>query len=289
MKQARDCQTKLEAALEEKARSWFSVEAPIPGVKVSIDLRYWIFCLPILFSLSGVYLHTLSRKLRLLKYLGAYYLKKAEPEDVSELDRLYFSDDAPYLRFPSRMVATLFLGCYIYLPIYLIYAGAPFWTYWETVSLAGLAALMTSIGFYCISYAHVVTNKVDEQITRLTDLPRPPNLINGLFRRARQLLEWLGGRVTPRIPMFTGSLLLVLTLFLTITESGCDQVVRQKGYEVVLGRATWYSSIPLWGLSDAFRGQLGRFIYHGCVTHRRPLDRTRLEFSPVLLARELPP
>jgi hypothetical protein len=157
------------------------------------------------------------------------------------------------------MVATLFLGSYIYLPIYLLYIGAPFWTYWETSSLIMMAALLGSIALYCISYAHVATNRIDEQIAILTDLPKPPNLINSLFSRLRQGLQWLGSIVTPRIPMFVGSVLLLLTLVLTISESGCEQVVRHKGYEVVLGRATWsYLSIPS---PDLLSSQLARFNY----------------------------
>ena len=261
VKQAVDCQLKLEAGLEEKASSWFSVDAPIPGVKVSIDLRYWIFCLPILFALSGIFLHTLNRKLRLLRYLGSYYLKKAGPEDISELDRLYFSDNNSYVRFPSRMVTTLFICFCAYLPIYLVYVGAPFWTYWERSSLEGIAALSGTLALYCISYAHVATNRIDEQIALLTNLPRPPNLINSLLKRVGQLLQWIASRLTPRVPMLVSSLLLLLTLFLTITEKGCEEVVRQKGYEVVLGRATWYDSVPLLGLSDAFAGQLPRLSY----------------------------
>jgi hypothetical protein len=235
------------------------VEAPIPGVKVGIDLRYWIFCFPVVFFLSGIYLNSLRRKAVLLKFLGAYELKKAAPEEVTELDRLYFGADAPYTRFPSSMSAALFLVCYFYTPVYLIYAGAPFWRYWQTSSLLGIAAVIGVIAFYSISYGHFVTNQIDQQIPQLTDFPRPRNLINTLLKVARQLLQWIAARLSPRIPLFLSSLILVSTLFLTITQKGCDDI-RYKGYEVVLGRGAWYSQLGSTGDGGSYE-QVARYIY----------------------------
>ena len=255
---ARECQARLEADLEETARTWFSVEAPIPGVKVTIDLRYWIFCFPVMFFLSGIYLNSLRRKVILLKFLGAHEVKKAAPEDVTKLDRLYFGADAPYTRFPSSMSAALFLVCYFYLPIYLIYAGAPFWRYWETSSLVGIGALIGVIAFYSISYAHFVTNKIDQQIQQLTDFPRPRNFINTLLKVARELLQWTAARLSPRIPLLFSSLLLLSTLFLAISQKSCDDTPH-KGYEVVLGHVVWSSPPDFLG-SGPYE-QFARLVY----------------------------
>lgn len=247
-KQAADCQAQLEGNLEDSAQKWFGVKAPIPGVDISLDLRYWIFILPPLYFLSAIYLHALRKKLELLRILGAQRLKTAKPDEITSLDRLYFEADPVYLRSPSNLATMLFVACYLFLPAYLIYRGAPFWQYWDADSLELIIFGFLVLTLYSVSYAHLVTNKIDQEIAGITNRPISRNWIRSLLGKAGEIIRMLASRVSPRLPLLIGSILVLLTLFLTITQSGCE-VKQFKGYQVVLGEqgADWFTAIGLFG------------------------------------------
>ena len=263
-KQAADCQAQLEGNLEDSAQKWFGVKAPIPGVDISLDLRYWIFILPPLYFLSGIYLHALRKKLELLRTLGAQRLKTAKPDEITSLDRLYFEADPVYLRSPSNLATMLFVACYLFLPVYLVYRGAPFWTYWEAESLEMIIFGFLVLTLYSVSYAHLVTNKIDQEIAGITNRPLSHNWIRSLLAAAGQFIRGLASRVSPRLPLLIGSTLVLLTLFLTITQSGCE-VKRYSGYQVVLGEqgADWFTAVGLFGAVSSF-SWVWRVIY--CVS-----------------------
>lgn len=261
-KVARDCQAKLEAGLEDSAQNWFGVEAPIPGVKIKVDLRYWIFILPPLFFLSGIYLHALRKKLDVIRAVAAHRLSLAKPEEITQVDRLYWHYNPAYARSPSHMAATLFVACYLFLPVYVIYAGASFWTYWDTSLLVGIGFVLSGLTLYSFSYAHLLTNRFNREIARITNLPLRRNIINVALERSKLLIQRVAQRLSPRIPLSIGGVLVLITLLLTISQSGCDHKT-YKGYQVLLGEkgAYWYPSFALLGDTNTFNSNIGRITY----------------------------
>jgi len=258
-RKAHECQKKLEASLEQSAQQWFGVEAPIPGIHITLDLRYWVFLLPLLFFLSAIYLHTLRMKLRVLKALGAYRLSTANQDEVTVVNRLYFEKHSAYGRFPSTPGGILFVVVYLLLPAYLLIAGRSFWADWSGLLLIGF--LFAALTFYSVALGHAVTNRLDEEIARLTDQPKPHNLIRNASEALRKILKKIARILSPRIPLSTGSLLLFITLALAITESGCDDVKTYRGYQVLVGTqgASWYTA------SEMFEQIQGRLMYSAAL------------------------
>jgi hypothetical protein len=247
-KLASDCQNKLEADLEESAEKWFSVEAPVPGIKVTLDLRYWVFLLPPLYFLTGIYLHILRMKLRLVEAVGAHELNTVERENASELHLLYFDKQSPYKRFPGDLGGLLFVIIYLFLPLYLIVSGVSFSSYWSADSFISIGFVFGVLTLYSVSYAHFVTNRIDHEIARVTNQPVPGNFIRAALMRIKNLLQKIAGRLSPRIPLSTGSVLLFITLGLTISQNSCEEK-RYRGYQVLIGEegAEWYTSFGLFG------------------------------------------
>lgn len=262
MKLAAECQRKLEADLESSAQKWFGVEPPIPGVKMNLDLRYWIFILPPLFFLSAIYLHILRMKIELLKAVAASRLSHANWAEITEVDRLYFEGNSPYMRFPSNMGAGIFIACYLFLPVYLFLSGASFWSYWATSSLVVLGFVIMSFALYSFSYAHFVTVRVNREISRLTNLPIKHTFTDKALGKSKHILQRVAHLLNPRIPLSSGALLILLTLWLTITKTGCE-ATPYKGYQVLLGEegADWYTSLGLFEGTSLFLSTIGRVTY----------------------------
>lgn len=252
---AADCQKKLEAGLEESAEKWFGVEAPIPGIHITLDLRYWVFLLPLLFFFSGIYLHTLRMKLRLLKALGGYRLSATNPDEVTEVNRLYFDKHSAYARFPGSLGGKLFVVAYLLMPVYLLVAGRSFWADSPVDSLGAIGFCFGLLTFYSVAYGHAVTNRFDDEIARFTNQPKPHNFIRTANEVAKNIGRKIARVLSPRIPLTAGSLLLFATLALTITESGCEDVRRYRGYQVLVGTegAHWYTA---GGVSEQLQGRL---------------------------------
>jgi hypothetical protein len=261
-RQASDCQNKLQASLEELAQRWFGIEAPIPGIHVNIDLRYWVFFLPPLFFLSGIYLHILRMKLRLVGALGAHRLSTAKSEEITELDRLYFDNHSAYMRFPSGLAGTIFLIVYLLLPVYLFLSGVSFWRFWSTSSLIEIGFLPAAFTLYSVSYAHFVTKRVNEEIARITNLSERRNFISAALNKVKDLLQKIaqsyehkrasGRKWNPRIQ----------TLGLTITQNSCEKKAF-RGYQVLIGAkgADWYTSYDLFEEASRFTSIQGRIMY----------------------------
>lgn len=261
-KLASECQAKLEASLEDSAQKWFGVEAPIPGIRINLDLRYWIFVLPPLFFLSGIYLYILRQKLALVTAVAAYRLRLAKTEEVTEVDRLHFEDNATYMRFPGSLGVTLFVAVYLLLPVYLVSSGASFWTYWSTSSLIGIGSVLLVFTLYSLSYAHSITNRINQEIARITHLPLRRNFINAALNKCKYLLQRIAQRLNPKIPLSTGSVLVFITLVLTISQNSCEEK-SYKGYQVLLGEegAHWYTSFGLFEEVNQLISIEGRLTY----------------------------
>ncbi len=263
-KVALKCQKELEAKLEKSAETWFGVEAPIPGVKVNLDLRYWVFVLLPWFFLTGIYLHTLRLKQRLVAALGTHRLSTAKAEAVLDVHRLYFDKQSPYTRFPGGLTGLTFVLIYLLLPVYLLATSFPFWAYWGGSSLFGIGLVFGALTLYAVAYCHSVTNRLNGEIARLTNGPAPGNFINAVSSRVKNVVQRVARRLSPRIPLSTGSALLFLTLGLTISQDSCDENLKTyRGYDILVGKedAHWYSSLAWLDPRATFASVQGRVLY----------------------------
>lgn len=202
------CQEKLQKELEDKAVSWFGTKPPIPGVDLTIDLRYWAFALPALFCLFGLYLYVLRKKQDLVWVIGNHRLREADAAEITRLDRLYFEGDAPYRSFPSKLTSLLVVVFYVFMPLYVGYRA---WSSWDRGGEAIL--LLLPLFFFCgvpaIAYGRYVAGKLEEQIASITRVETRPKASR---------LKWLGQTLNPAIPLAVGSLLVLTTLHLSVIK-----------------------------------------------------------------------
>jgi uncharacterized membrane protein len=207
-------------------------------------------------------LHALRKKLDVVRAVAAHRLRLAKAEEITQVDRLYWQNNPAYARSPSDMAATLFVACYLFLPVYLIYAGASFWTYWETSSQVGIGFVLSVFTLYSVSYAHLLTNRFNGEIARITSLPSRRNMINAALDRSKHLIHIVARRLSPRIPLSTGGVLVLITLLLTMSQNGCEDKT-YKGYQVLLGEkgADWYTSFEFLGGANSFNSNIGRITY----------------------------
>jgi hypothetical protein len=219
-------------------RQAFRVKIPLPGGEIEIDMRKWIYCLPLAFLLSEIYLSTLRKQRRLLGRVGAYRIRQGRVRDFSIFDRLLFSNDArkapPFAEHPSQLINRLCLACILVLAVYLVVAAKPFWQDWEPTNvLAGLQIALTVI-FYLAAYWLFIFAKLDVQVASpaiglaLTKNPLVSIAGNG----KRWFLSQLA-RIKPVISLPAGGLLVLMTLFLATSVGPCSRP--HRGYDLVRG------------------------------------------------------
>ena len=263
MKNADECQSKLEQELETSAEKWFGVEPPIPGVKVNIDLRYWVFLLPPLYFLCAIYLHTLRMKLRVVEAVAAHRIEKSETDGVSAVSQLYFDKQSRYRRFPGALAAAVFVGVYVFLPLYLLIAGYSFWQFISLDSVLGFLFVFGVLTLYAVSYGHHITNRLNDEIARLTSEAPRANFIRAVRTRVSNVVQAIGNRVHPRVSLSLGSVLLLLTLGLAISQDSCEDKTF-KGYEILVDAngAYWYpASAVLAAGADPVEAFQARIMY----------------------------
>lgn len=231
-----DCQRQLEDDLEKSAISSFVVKAPIPGVNTEIDLRYWILSLPVTLCLGALYLYILRKKLVWLEITAVQRLREVKPEEVTQLDRLYFEGSSTYLNFPSKLTSFLFVFCYLFLPIYLIYIVCSVaWTYREyggLITITTLLAAVLTCAFYAVAFGYSVGKQLDRQIIAIARSGTRTQL--GLLpSRGKTLLEKLAQNVSPKVSLAIGSAMVLLSLFLPLSTNPYF-----RGYQLALAGST---------------------------------------------------
>lgn len=230
LKRSCDCQRKLERDLETQAEGWFQVKAPIPGMDTNIDLRYWMALFPIGFILSGLYLFILRKKQMVLSVTASKRMKDLDPDQITRLDHMYFESDSAYTTFPSSITYLLFVLCYLFLPLYLVYVTVYPGSHRGLDVTDGFSFILPLL-FYAIAYGYYVSRRFDEQISKITEGQTPTNK----FRSGLAAISgWIGRvaqRVSPRVTLIVGATLILLSLFGRIGGLGNFITV---GYQFVL-------------------------------------------------------
>ena len=256
---------KLASELENSAQIWFTLKPDVLGMSFEADLRYWFVVLPFLFWVMGSYLYIQRRKLALLRQVAAYRLQATETSEATTVDYLFFTSTArgtpPYAGHPAQLEAIVYVALAIGLVVYLFGTTAPFWTTWEADVQRNVIMLIGITTFYFAAYTRHACASIEMQFDALRPRPDKPSLWDRLWNwgteRARSIS--LVFRSKPRSSLVSGSLLVLMTLFLG-TASSCSGEPR-KGYELILGwnDANWFTWDSF--LGDYSGAMAGRSVY----------------------------
>ena len=268
-------QRALEAALDADARQLFTVKPSLLAADIEFDLRYWIFALPFVVWLSGIYFGILRKKLDVLRNVATARLTAADQADVTVVDRLAFTRQeagraAPFLSQPGRLEAAAY-GLSVTLALaYLAASGVQLWQYWSPRVMLYLIETVLLVSYFSLAYTLAVEGAMDEQVKGLLGIETSRGRIEQSWRLLKRWGRTVSrlGRFKPRMSLLTGSLLLFSTLFLSLATSCEDltdgyEFVPRKGYELALGRneVFWYSGYT--GGAGAI--YLGRWYYLVCL------------------------
>jgi hypothetical protein len=223
----------------------FAQKLSIFGAETNVDLRIWIYILPIGLILTQIYLFLLRRKRELLTFAA----RRKDP-GASILNRLIFNGEGTkasrFSSYPTRSLehisATMTIGLLIYLGV----ASYPFWQDWISAddlanSFISPLIVLVSCAIYAAVYSEHVSRRLTEEVRAATGAIPPESVIGAIYNRLRAWAAKLTQLLRPRISLGIGSLLLLASLFLATGMDSCGEP--EAGYKLALGRATWFSSV----------------------------------------------
>ncbi len=263
-------QTNLENELEKDAQSWFLVKIPVPGIDATLDLRSWILGLPVIFCLFGIYLYIIRKKLTLLEAAAIDRLRNSKPDDVTQLDRLYFEGDRAFLSFPSRVSASLVKLGFVILPVYLIYSvwtvALSFDEYGGNELILALISIVAVSLFYAVAYAQFAGWKLERQTATVTGVEDVGQ--ESMFARGKRVVGATASVIDPRLTLVLGAVGVLLTLIMPMTKEGFWARRNYMGYREYLGYQMLAGGKPNWTSVPGYLGEvfltydrLGRGIY----------------------------
>ncbi len=248
---SKDEKDKIEEEVKQKRNhlrelydEGFSFEAELVLDKVNLDVRDWMKVLPIailLWVLFQIYLHILFKKRQLLEAVAGRQ-GEAGSESAPTLDRLLFIKNpggaARFVEHPRQYVAwwqalTLLGLLAALVPLILIAANADDTSY----SLSGIVAVAA---MYAAVYGRYVSRKLEAQAAGVIGRSLEPTWAARVWEKGERWARTMVFRRKPRLSLVTGSLLILITLYLATAVGSCGS--REPGYEVVLGREDWVSA-----------------------------------------------
>ena len=278
VEEARVRQSQLHDELDKvvlEALAQLNVEPVVFGIKLPVNLKKWALILPFLFLVSATYLSILLAKLRVLLAVAQHRLRTDIQNESTTLDRLLFggspTQSRSYALYPLQLQKVIYAFCVVCFLIYL-------WTIGGAVVFRGILAIFTVAflqifliaAFYSFAYAHHVSHQLELQLSEITGEPSN-NRITLFWISLRKLARYAAGSLSPRVTLPSGSLLILITLFLCIglTASSCNKEAEpRRGSELALRRpgVFWYSaSLPQdfvgGGTPDYKLNAIGRSVY----------------------------
>jgi hypothetical protein len=235
-KKQREIQLKYDALLKES----FSINPSILGSNLKFDLRVWIYSIPFIVLIAVIYIQILRKKQKTVSVIAASLL--SDNTEAAKFDRLTFSErlgmETSYAKSPSQLELTVYLVITVFLFSYMIVAlddaevvllGLSF-----TNTVQYLLMLLTA-SFYGVGYYYYIAASLDKQAAALTGWTAEPNFVIKSWRKLQALARNLISRLKPKISLPIGSLLVILSLFLS-TSASCDQngqITRLPGYRLL--------------------------------------------------------
>lgn len=208
--------------LEEKLENAFLVEIPIIK-SLKVDLRFWLFYLPLLLILSETYLLSISRKIFLVVHVDFN-------ENESSSNTL---KEFPIYHNSFKNSALFFKLIEVFLLLIFVDTVSPFALGRNPSYILELLLLYGTSLFLVIAYHKF------QKIRLLKTLNAPWNkltikLLSWYLNQLRWIKKLKGIRIA-RI----GNILLISTLFLNMSQCNVMGENKYKGYEFFLGKAQW--------------------------------------------------
>jgi hypothetical protein len=223
----------LRTELEDLADEWFRLQYNLLGSSLSLDSRQAVLFVPIILWYLGVYVRTMSVKLRLIWRRGRDLLLGESSPSLA--DDLLFGTEAPgaYHRYPREMEQVAYLTVVGLSLLYLVLSTSRLWEI-EAVDSSelywwGLFGALV-LAYYGVAYCAMVRRSLDVQFLGSVSNTWIDRALAWLGRRAQQV-----GRLIARLPRVSwagGCAAVVMTLFLVMSRS-C--VSSHTGLEVLQG------------------------------------------------------
>jgi hypothetical protein len=282
-------------ALRAKYDEVYGVRLSILGTDIRLDLRILILTLPVWLSAAYVYIQVLRYKHRALVAVLESRVGQAQSHHLTSLDLLLHGH--PYQRNSFRRYPSVLYGFGFRLTCVLLVVAIltiNWGTLGSTDELDWIFLVLNSfaaLAILCWAYTYRVGKQLSRQVTATfhCSLPEPWVII-----ASKHLHSWFERslwQTRPRMPLGIGSVLVIVTLFMSTSQISCGQrqtVLRlssyeqnhktsksiqgtppqptkeRPGYELVLGTATWPPAISfLFESADHLENSLGRWLYVG--------------------------
>lgn len=245
----------------------FTFPVDLFGTKVELDLRNWIYVLPILYWFSAVYFCLLRMKCKSIAWLAGRSVQ-SDSTKVSTLDSLLFSGDlargTEYARIPWQFLS-IFLSLFtVSIFVYFAVVTAPFWTKLDDSVFYQLGHVVVIFSLLTGVYVAGVRGRLEDQIQG------QPGCLSGMLQsywRKSTASIWallkkskLSGLLQrfPNAYLTSGAILMLVTLGLGISLGGCDSY---EGYKLV-----FWKKYPPWSSGDIYTlSDWGRHLHLASV------------------------
>ncbi len=208
-----------DASARIKANSGSAFQVKVPAIAdATLDLRIWIWVFPLLYALAALYAFILKQNIKAAFYKQKLWGTDAEKAELYELDYPY-----KYLKRVFEMMNLVLVILFLYAISFLV-TGRP---HWNEVSL--IATPYFILLFYTVAYGVYVGRAITRKQMGAEYIESRIYLFwNGLLHVARRRL----GRLKATYSFGLGTTMLLLTLFLTMSEANCNSE-KYRGYQLL--------------------------------------------------------
>jgi hypothetical protein len=279
----------LVLSLQAQYAQIFTVKFSVLGTDLSFDLRLIIVSFPLWLSLAQIYLSVLREKRRLIRYVGSALVAKADPTDVTAMDKLTFeAKEGPYRSYPRLLIDVFFWVFVVALLSMMVWITGMRTTDEGQlyVKLGVIVALATA--FYSAVFSSWISTRLREQVLARLGYAVPPDRFGRIWSASNHLLISLPARVPPRLTIIVSALLVLSTLGLQTAQLSCERVREEEtsqrpsapaevqeqqkkdvagdsrsGYQLLKGNAEWPPSLlsALEYATNDSENSYGRILY----------------------------
>jgi len=238
-RQFRDAKNQLTSVYDDA----FERDIYLGAFWVTVDVRKWPGAIPLLFFLfvaSSVYVHILRKKRELVECVAAQRLEGG-PAQTADLGRLLFahiSGSGSPLSHATFQWGEWSQRLYI---LALLAALLPLVSSAKSADdLLALSGVMGCAAAYLGVYGRYVSTKLEWQAAGVTGEDVPPTWVARWWQKLRRWSRPKILRENPKWSLLSGSLLVLMTLYLGTSVGGCGDAM--PGYHIVKGRYKWPSA-----------------------------------------------
>jgi hypothetical protein len=243
----------------DKLSAAFTVELPVGGLKMQVNLIYWSSLIPFLILASCAYLAIARAKQMALQTIAVSRIRAGD--EATPLDRLTFGVDAPsaYALYPSRLGTFLYTGILICLAINVLAALLSSVSLVLAIGLLEFLRHLIIVSFYFWCVTKAVQRRILAEAATIAGSAPPARR-----KRLEKLREWMVARARRgwRLLTLGGSALSISTLFvMTAATTTCSH--QRKGMQLFLGQegAVWPPVDDFWCKPIYRIDSLGRWVY----------------------------